>query len=421
MKKSLLVFSILLLAVLSVSLIAARESTDEAGNSVRPDVPTYGVGGEYAVGYQSFTLEDDEMPRIASIWYPTAAPDNAEANITYDLGVGDLMPPMFNTLEGHAYQDAAPFMDDGPYPLIVYSHGYGGPYMVSAYQFEHLASHGFVVYAFVHRYDSLRAAALFGAEESYLNHSVESMVMRLLDISKAIDYVENINMNDNNLAGIIDMENIGVYGMSYGGYTAVMESGIRFDFSEVDNLCDEKHLFSVVAQIACNVFAGDVNALETDLASVANVEIQAGELWPTLADPRVDAVSSLSPAPLTSLISDEGLAEADKPIMMQYGTADTTEVAAQRTWDTVSSPTKILVAFENASHLFGVECTEGMWQVYQPCYDPVWDTQRAHDLSNHFTTAFFLSQLKGDADATAALQDDAVDFVGIDYQATIEN
>ena len=36
------------------------------------------------------------------------------------------------------------------------------------------------------------------------------------------------------------------------------------------------------------------------------------------------------------------------------------------------------------------------------CSDPVWDMDRAHDLINHFTTAFLLATLKDDAEAAAA-------------------
>ncbi len=34
---------------------------------------------------------------------------------------------------------------------------------------------------------------------------------------------------------------------------------------------------------------------------------------------------------------------------------------------------------------------------------PVWDMDRAHDLINHFATAFLLAELKGDAEAAKAL------------------
>ncbi len=41
---------------------------------------------------------------------------------------------------------------------------------------------------------------------------------------------------------------------------------------------------------------------------------------------------------------------------------------------------------------------------------------RAHDLINHFATAFLLAELTGDEDAAAALASDQVNFSGVEYQ-----
>lgn len=51
------------------------------------------------------------------------------------------------------------------------------------------------------------------------------------------------------------------------------------------------------------------------------------------------------------------------------------------------------------------------------CSDAVWDMARAHDLINHFTTAFLLAELKGDAEA-AALAPEKITFPGITYETT---
>jgi hypothetical protein len=56
--------------------------------------------------------------------------------------------------------------------------------------------------------------------------------------------------------------------------------------------------------------------------------------------------------------------------------------------------------------------------LYFACADPVWDMDRAHDLINHFTTAFLLDTLKGDKDAHAALLAENVSFLGITYETT---
>ena len=50
------------------------------------------------------------------------------------------------------------------------------------------------------------------------------------------------------------------------------------------------------------------------------------------------------------------------------------------------------------------------------CADPVWDMNRAHDLINHFVTAFLLTELKGDPEAAKALVPETVSFPGIQYE-----
>ena len=44
------------------------------------------------------------------------------------------------------------------------------------------------------------------------------------------------------------------------------------------------------------------------------------------------------------------------------------------------------------------------------CTDPVWDMDRAHDLINHFATAFLLAELKGDGEAAEALAPENVEL-----------
>jgi hypothetical protein len=92
-------------------------------------------------------------------------------------------------------------------------------------------------------------------------------------------------------------------------------------------------------------------------------------------------------------------------------------------YEYLGSANKSLVVFEGADHfLFSNDCAAIPWAIesgiFWGCADAVWDMDRAHDLINHFTTAFLLSVLYGDADATAALAPDAVSFPGITYETT---
>jgi hypothetical protein len=85
----------------------------------------------------------------------------------------------------------------------------------------------------------------------------------------------------------------------------------------------------------------------------------------------------------------------------------------------------VLVTFENADHfIFAPSCANAPTSIellgdyfYYLCSDPVWELDRAHDLVNHFVVAFLLAELKGDAEAAAALAPDTVSFPGITYEA----
>ena len=78
------------------------------------------------------------------------------------------------------------------------------------------------------------------------------------------------------------------------------------------------------------------------------------------------------------------------------------------------------MVFDNADHgIFANTADDYLIQHgwYPFTSDSVWNMDRAHDLTNHFTTAFLLDVLKGDKDAHAALAPDAVKFPGIQYEA----
>jgi predicted dienelactone hydrolase len=146
-------------------------------------------------------------------------------------------------------------------------------------------------------------------------------------------------------------------------------------------------------------------------------------LWPGWGDPRIDAIVSM--AGDAYFFGEAGLAEITIPVMALGGTADTGTPylwGTHPTYEHVSSPTKARVAFEDAEHMiFGATCealpwfTEIGFDAY--CSDPVWDMEHAHDLAQHFITAFLLTELTQDADAAIALAPDSVQFPGVVYDA----
>ena len=95
------------------------------------------------------------------------------------------------------------------------------------------------------------------------------------------------------------------------------------------------------------------------------------------------------------------------------------------TYEFVSSPTKVRIALIDAEHMIFTGPCEAIPLLLrfisdEFCSDPGWDRNYAHDLTNHFTTAFLLNTLKGDQAAHEALLPDAVQFAGIEYTTTMK-
>lgn len=102
----------------------------------------------------------------------------------------------------------------GPYPLIVYSHGFTSTRTSGAYLAQHLASHGYVVVAADYPLTNFYAPG---------GPAVEDVVNQPADISYMIDRLLEQNMTDGQpLAGMINPERIGATGISLGGMTTTL-------------------------------------------------------------------------------------------------------------------------------------------------------------------------------------------------------
>ncbi len=418
---------VLLVASALAALPAVRAQEDDPERTgIRPDAPPYGVRGPYPVGAVAFSTGDAERALVGMIWYPALNPDGLDESISYDLLLGDFLPTEINLLPGRAIPGAAANVKNGPYPLVIFSHGGGWVWQLSTFMLEHLASHGFVVMAFYHPGSSWPDQLPVQSEEEaavYWEGFFDSLVTRSFDITRAIDYAESITASDDVLAGVIDTGRVAVMGHSTGGQTALMAGGARFDFSPVEDWCKLDVFATESAQMLCAYHGDDIAALETRLIEVANVDVQPGDLWPALGDPRVDAIVPFMPGPVYPILGPEGLSNIKVPVLQFRSTEDSmaaNEYAGDMVWANVGSANKTLVEFEGADHLLVSSGCSTAWRemCFFCCADPVWDVDRARDLIDHFATAFLLAELYGDEDAAAALAPDAVQFPGITYKTT---
>jgi glutaminyl-peptide cyclotransferase len=370
----------------------------------RPDQPEYGQLGPYAVGVQNIVVADENRPLGVSIWYPAEVAEDAEP-ITYRIG-------LFEWGEGRAVLDATPIVPSGEaYPLVVFSHGSGASRFVYAYLTEHLASHGFVVIAADHPTNGILDMVAIG---SYLDDLTGNYVYRPQDILRLMDTAETLSQ-EGDLAGMIDMERVGIVGHSFGGYTALAAAGARLNFDQMAQYCASD-------SEAANTPYGICPLLQNrdDAVMALGQGTDPVGAWPALADPRIDVVVALAPwnGPVLDIAT---LGEMQLPTLFMVGSADVVTPAdrdANFIFTAMEQAPRRLVTFENAGHyIFVDECGTATLQAGYAdfCSDPVWDMERAHDLVNHFATAFLKSELLADGAATNALQ--ATEFTGVGYEA----
>lgn len=163
-----------------------------------------------------------------AIWYPTA--DEPAVHTYYTGGP-----------KGKVAKDGNPDSEGGPYPLVVYSHGYGGGAFASIYLSEYLAKHGLVVAACDHsdKHQTTRIRGKTSVDtRDYLLSARDlarsgqafdrsGFAYRLRELTAVIDGVlAESSDSSSRLHGIIDPERIGACGHSLGSYTALTVSGM---------------------------------------------------------------------------------------------------------------------------------------------------------------------------------------------------
>jgi dienelactone hydrolase len=166
--------------------------------------------GEFDVGFTlgstMRTLADSSTRNLEyHVWYPAESaavdlPHSLQANLPLRSRVG-----------------ATPAK--GPHPLIIFSHGAGGTPEGHLFLITHLASHGFVVAAPLHRDCDLGCSP-----SGELLRGPELAVLRPDDVKATLDaLLEASGSSDLLLENLVDPDRIGVAGFSFGGYSALRE------------------------------------------------------------------------------------------------------------------------------------------------------------------------------------------------------
>jgi predicted dienelactone hydrolase len=213
----------------------------------------------------------------AEVWYPAEVEPGSTGD---DYGQISAV--------GIAHRDAVSDLRWAPYPLIAFSHGFGGIRYQSTFLTEHLASHGFVVIAPDHPDNTL-----FDLDQSA---ATRVAIERPGDVSSAVDRMHEVSENEwFGLGGLVDpAAGFGMSGHSFGGWTAVGVAGARFDPKFFAAHCEE------FDEAACD-FIGDLSEIPG--------------LVPPDPDPRVVASVAMAPGAWYAY-GEEGLRNVVQPLIL---------------------------------------------------------------------------------------------------------
>jgi predicted dienelactone hydrolase len=168
-------------------------------------VDSYAEPGAYSVGVMTIEVVDTSRPTPAN----GDVPASAERQLTVEIWY-----PAASTAQEPEERDVPLDASGGPYPLIVFAHGFSASRAQSAQFTRHLASRGYVVVS--PDFPSSYTGAPGGPR-------LRGVIEQPGDVSFVIDeLIERDGGHGWPLAGAIDFERIGMTGHSLGGLTTIL-------------------------------------------------------------------------------------------------------------------------------------------------------------------------------------------------------
>ncbi|MGK7931064.1 MAG: alpha/beta hydrolase [Microcystaceae cyanobacterium] len=324
---------------------ATSEETTEADNIDFSTLPKLNVLGNYGVSErQVWTLTDPNRDR------------------TFDVVV---------------YQPQR--LREGKTPVVVISHGLASRPEDFEDHAQHLTSYGYVVALPRHiGSDNLQVEAML---EGYAREifTVNEFVDRPLDVSFVIDELER--RNNREFGGRLDLNNVGVAGHSFGGYTALVLGGAALNFERLEEVCNRR------------IWGPNLSLLLQCRA------LALPERNYKLKDERVTAIFAINPVS-GNIFDAEGYKTLNIPVLFAAGSSDPATPAAfeqLRAFVWTASQDKYFALVKGQAHVNFSKLDAQATSVLESFDDLTLPDQRIIDkYGNIYLVAFFEYYLQND-------------------------
>ena len=385
----------LLAGLLVLPLLGGTALAENRIDTQLPGAPALAAYGAYEVGARPIDLVNPaqvnvlaidadadpaaplplyDRPLRVEVWYPAYPGATGSHTFPNYLRDGRTLAP----LVGRSTRYAAPIANDGPFPLVIVSHGYPGNRFLLSHLAENLASKGYVVASIDHTDSTYRTQAAFGS----------TLRNRPLDQQFVLDEMARLGDDPSSfLSGLVDDSRTAIVGYSMGGYGALLSAGAA--------LAESAYAFP---------FSPPRPVLDPHLAG--------GESQATRPDPRVLTAIAFAPWGRNSGFFDAAsLASVSLPMLFIAGSEDDValyEGGVRSIFEETTGTERALLTYENANHNAGapIPAPEESYAFsdllgfypYEHYADAVWDSARMNNIAQHFATAWLGKYLKGEAD-----------------------
>lgn len=268
----------------------------------------------------------------------------------------------------------------GTVPVIVISHGLGDGRASYDYLADYLARRGFAVATLDHPgSNSRQIEALLGGFSADLIDDQE-FINRPRDVSALLDAVEAFAIADATFQSRLNIQNVGVIGQSFGGYTALALAGATFDIEGLTAACGGPQALYLNPSLLlqCQVIDIPVEML-------------------SLADERIRSIFVVNPIG-SKIFGESGYGQLDMPVMIMAGAADTVAPALPEqiepfTW--LQTPDRYLTLVNEANHFSVIEPPETDQSIPVPIDLLGTSPEIAQEYLQKLSLAFFQRHLLG--------------------------